>query len=65
MDIDGDDDSAFSDNSDFQEGSSYSMPVFFPLSRTQLDPMQAKASHLLGRKKAIMRTRNYRAPSFG
>jgi hypothetical protein len=39
MDISGDDDLAFSENSEFEEGSSYSMSVFstFPLTSTLSD----------------------------
>jgi hypothetical protein len=37
MDIDGDDDSAFGEISEFEEGSSYSMSVFSTFSCTQLD----------------------------
>ena len=64
MDIDNDD-SAFSENSEFEEGSSYSMSVFSSFFRTQLDPMQAKAAHLRGRKKVIMRTWNCQGPNVG
>jgi hypothetical protein len=67
MDIDGDDDSAFSQDSELEEGSSYSMLTFFLFSYTQLDSMQAEATHLIlrGRKKAIMRAWNYPVPNFG
>jgi len=37
MDIDGDDDSAFGENSEFEEGSSYSMSVFSTFSCAQAD----------------------------
>jgi hypothetical protein len=65
MDIDGDD-SALGENSEFEEGSSYSMSVFSSFSRTQLDQMQAEA-HPKGRKKVIMKpkTWNCQAPNFG
>jgi len=55
MDIDNDD-SAISETSEFEEGSSYCMSVFSYFSRTQLDPMQVKAAHLRERKKVIKRT---------
>jgi len=66
MDIDGDD-SALGENSDFEEGSSYSMSVFSSFSRTQLDQMQAEAALPRGRKKVIMKTKtwNCQAPNFG
>jgi len=64
MDIDNDD-SAFSENSDFEEGSSYSMSLFSFLYRAQLDPMQAKAAHLRERKNVVMRTWNCRGPNVG
>ena len=64
MDVDNDD-SAFSENSEFEEGSSYSMSLFSSLSYAQLDPIQAKAAHLRKRKNVVVRTWNCREPNVG
>jgi hypothetical protein len=64
MDIDNDD-SALSENSEFEEGSSYSMSVFLSSPHTQLDSTQAKAAHLRERKEVKMRTWNCQGPNVG
>jgi hypothetical protein len=59
-----DDGSASSEDSEFEEGSSYSVSIFSLYFGIQLGPMQAEATHPT-EKKAIRRTLSCQVPSFG
>jgi hypothetical protein len=60
-----DDGSAFSEDSEFEEGSSYSVSIFSLYVGIQLGPMQAQAPHPTENKRAIRRTLSCQGPNFG
>jgi hypothetical protein len=59
-----DDGSAFSENSEFEEGSSYSVSIFLFNFGVQLGPIQAEDTHPTENKKEIMRMLNCQGLNF-
>jgi hypothetical protein len=59
-----DDGSAFSENSEFEEGSSYSVSIFLFCFGIQLGPIQAGDTHPTKNKKVIMRMLNCQGLNF-